>query len=623
MSLTQALNSALSGLQVTQTGLSIVASNVANAETPGYVRKTVTQVATSAGDGGLGVRVTAINRALDTLVQRQLQTETSGGAYADLRAQFYSRLQGVYGAPGSDSALETVYNNFTSAVQALSTSPDASAARTGVLTAAQTLVQQFNGMSSDIQGMRSDAELGLADAVQQANVAMRQIANINNQLGTAGTTDATSAALLDQRDNYISQLSQLMDVRVVATDQNRVSVFTNSGIQLVGAQAAQLNFDPKGALTAESQWSADPTKRSVGTISLAAPNGGAIDLIANKAIRSGQIAAYLEMRDQILPQAQAQLDELAASMSSALSDHTAGGSAVTSPPQAGFDLDIGSLSAGNRVQFSYTDNATGTQRTVTIVRVDDPKALPLPASATPNPNDRVIGLNFSGGAASVESQLNTALAGIGLQFSNPAGTTLRVLDDGAPNKIDVVSASATTTATTLTSGNAELPLFLDGSSPYTGAITASSLQSAGLAGRISVNGALLADPSRLVVYQTLPMTAAGDATRPNLIYSRLTSASLDFSPRSGIGTTTAPFSGTLASYLRQIISQQGDAATAADSLKQGQDIVVNSLQQRLNESSSVNVDTEMANLLNLQTAYSANARVMTTVRDMLNALLQM
>jgi len=61
----------------------------------------------------------------------------------------------------------------------------------------------------------------------------------------------------------------------------------------------------------------------------------------------------------------------------------------------------------------------------------------------------------------------------------------------------------------------------------------------------------------------------------------------------------------------------------ADNLKQGQDIVVNSLQQRLNDTSGVNVDTEMANLLNLQTAYSANARVMTTVRDMLNALLQM
>src|SRR5882724_6435147 len=147
MSLTQALNSALSGLQVTQAGLSIVASNVANAQTPGYVRKSVSQVATGGDDSGIGVRVTAINRELDSFIQRQLQVESSGGAYADLRAQFYDRLQDVYGSPGSDSALETVYSNFTTAVQALTTSPDASAARTGVITAAQALAQQLNSMS--------------------------------------------------------------------------------------------------------------------------------------------------------------------------------------------------------------------------------------------------------------------------------------------------------------------------------------------------------------------------------------------------------------------------------------------------------------------------------------------
>ena len=51
--------------------------------------------------------------------------------------------------------------------------------------------------------------------------------------------------------------------------------------------------------------------------------------------------------------------------------------------------------------------------------------------------------------------------------------------------------------------------------------------------------------------------------------------------------------------------------------------MVNSLQQRFNDASSVNIDEEMANLLNLQTAYGANARVMSTVRDMLDQLMKM
>src|SRR5947199_7046499 len=124
MSLSQALATAVSGLHATQAGLSIVAANVANAETPGYVRKTPAQVTTAAGDLGVGVRVAAINRELDQYIQRQLRVESSGASYADLRSEFYSRLQNVYGVPGSDSALETLFNNFMTSLQALSTSPD-------------------------------------------------------------------------------------------------------------------------------------------------------------------------------------------------------------------------------------------------------------------------------------------------------------------------------------------------------------------------------------------------------------------------------------------------------------------------------------------------------------------
>ena len=176
-----------------------------------------------------------------------------------------------------------------------------------------------------------------------------------------------------------------MDINVVQNDHNQVTVFTNSGIQLVGIAASTLAFDPQGSMTATAQWSADPTKRTVGTIVLKGPNGGDVDLIANKSIRSGKIAAYLEMRDQVLVQAQAQLDQIAAGMARALSDQTTDGTAITSGAQSGFDIDLNGLLAGNSVRLTYTDNTSGAQHTVTLVRVDDPAALPLPNSATPIP----------------------------------------------------------------------------------------------------------------------------------------------------------------------------------------------------------------------------------------------
>ncbi|MGA7683268.1 MAG: flagellar hook-associated protein FlgK [Pseudolabrys sp.] len=619
MSLTQALSTALSGLQVNQASISIVAANVANADTPGYTRKVVNQVAIG-GSASIGVRVSDIQREIDLYIQRQLRVENAGASYADTRANMYSQLQDIYGQPGADTSLEAVYNSFTSALQVLSTSPDDPGARTAVVNSAQLLTQQLNQLSGNIQSLRANAELGIADAVNKANEAMTQIASLNGQIAAGTPGDAATEALQDQRDSYIDQLSQLMDINVIPGDRGQVSIFTSNGTQLVGAQAAQLSFDAVGTITPNSKWNANPSLRGVGTITLIPPAGAPVDLIQNHAIRSGTIAAYLQMRDQDLVQAQNQLDALAAGMAQALSDKTTAGAPVSSPPQNGFSVDVGNLSAGNTVTINYTDTATSTPHTITLVRVDDPSGLPLSNTATATANDTVFGINFSGGMGSVVTQINAALTGTGMTASN-SGTVLQILDDGAANTVDVNSMSATATVTSLTGGSGEFPLFTDGSAPYTGVITGTGSERVGLAARIAVNPAVVADPSSLIAYQA--GTPAGDSTRPDFILQQLTNASLTFSPNTGIGTVSAPFTGSLTTYLRQVISQQGEAASSANNLKQGQDVVLNSLQHRFNDVSGVNVDQEMANLLSLQNSYAANARVMSAVKDMLDALINM
>ena len=619
MSLTQALNTALAGLNATQSGLSVISGNVANANTPGYVDRTVNQIAVgSGGDSGSSVDIQGINRNLNTLLQSQLWTETSGGSYADTKAQLYQQLQQVYGTPGSAGAFNTTFNSFATALQSLSTSPASYTARTAALGAAQQLTQNLNSMTSGIQLLRSQAEQGISNAVQQANQAMQTIAQINQKLSASAPQDAATATLQDQRDQAVTQLSQLMNITVAKNSNDQISVFTSSGLQLVGTQASQLKFDDRGSLWATSLWNANPAKDSAGTITLVAPDGATTDLIANKSFQSGQIAAYLEMRDQILPQAQAQIDELAAQMSQSLSDQTTSGTAAVSGSQSGFTVETSGVLPGNSVQVGYTD-ALNNPHTVTIVRVDDPAALPLPGTATANPNDQVIGVSFAGGMGSVVAQLNAAL-GSNLQFSS-SGTVLQVLNASSLSS-SVKSVSATTTATALAAGNTQLALFTDGTAPISGAITGAGSQDVGLAGRITVNSAVLADPSTLVAYQTSPATPAGDSTRPNFLLNRLTRAALTFSPATGVGTASAPFTGTLADFMSQVTSQQSQSASAAGNLQQGQDVVVNALQQRFNSESGVNIDTELSNLITLQHAYAANARVMSTVQSMFTTLMQ-
>jgi flagellar hook-associated protein 1 FlgK len=617
MGLSSALASAMSGLRANQASLSIVSSNIANAQTPGYVNQTVNQIEVASGGPGSSVLVTGVNRDLDQYVQSQLRTETSGGAYADQMSNILGQLQNVYGTPGGEGTLETSLSNFTAALQALSTSSGGQSAQSVALSAAQDLAQQLNSTTQGIQALRSGVNQDIGACVNQANAAMTAIAKINTQLQGLSPNDPAAATLEDQRDSAINTLSTLMDVRTVTDSSNEVNVFTSSGVQLVSSGlASTMSFSSPGALSPSSLYNKDPSKSGVGSLTIQLPNGGATDMVATNAISSGQIAADLKLRDQTLVQAQTQVDQLAATLSSSLSDTTTAGTAVTGPP-AGFSVDTSNVVPGNTINLTYTPNGSSTPQQITIVNIADSSALPLPNA--PNANPQVIGINFSGGMSSIVSQLNAALGSTGIQFSSTSGTTLNVSSSAFAA---VSAASTTTTASSLQDGSPQLPLFTDGSSLYTGAITAAGSQMTGLAGRITINPALLNNAAALSTYSTSPPTAAGDTTRSDYLFTQLTNATFTYSPQTGLGSTTAPFSGTITSYLQQFVSQQSNAATQATQLQQGQDVVVSTLQQKFNSTSGVNIDTEMSNLIALQNAYAANAHVMSVIQSMMNTLLQ-
>jgi flagellar hook-associated protein 1 FlgK len=622
MSLTSALSSALAGLSTTQAALSIVTSNVANAQTPGYVTRTIDQVEVAGGSAnpGAGVRDVGVNRQIDLFVQSQLRTETSGGAYADQISNVLGQLQSLYGTPGGTGTLETAYNNFTSALQALSANSGAQSTRSLALTTAQSLAQGLNTTTQGIQQLRSNAEQDIGVSVNQVNNDLTQIAKLNAQLQTLPAGDNNAATLSDQRDNAINDLSKLIDIRVVTDNTNQATVYTTSGLQLVGTQASLVSFTGQGALGPSSLWNSNPALSGAGALTLTFANGATVDLIATNSIGSGRIGADLKLRDSTLVQAQTQIDQLAATLASSLSDITTAGTAVTSGGKSGFDVDLSNVQPGNSINLTYTDTATNTPHQITIVRVDDPTALPLPNTAA-NPNDKVIGVNFQGGLASIVSQLTATIGNTNLQFSNPSGSTLRVLDNGA-GAVSVNAASTTVTTSALANGNVQLPVFTDGSTLYTGVITGRGNQQTGLAGRISVNPALISDPSKFVIFNTSPLTTAGDTTRSDFLYSQLTSGSFTFSPQTGLGSRTSPLKGTLPNYLQQFLGQQSNAAASAQQLAQGQDVVVNTLQQKFNSTSGVNMDAELSNLITLQNNYAANAHVMSVVQTMMQTLMQ-
>ncbi|MFK8032579.1 MAG: flagellar hook-associated protein FlgK [Hyphomicrobiales bacterium] len=621
MGLSSALSMALSGLNANQRGLQLAATNVANADTPGYSAKTQAQ-SVRVGDGRvIGLEAGRIQRSLDQAVQTQLRSESGSAAYADRVSSYQSRMDELLGTPGSNNALDTLFNNFTSALEGLSTTPESFVTRSEALSNGRVLASQLNGLSADIQSMRQENEDFLRQGVNEINTALQNVKRLNDQILSEAHNASGTADLQDQRDIYIDEISHYMDVRVTEDEQGGVRLATTGGALLFDRVPASLSFDARGTITPQTEYSINPDERGVGTISMTSVSGLQVDLLQPGLLRDGALAAARDLRDDVLVEAQAQLDQFAGAMAAALGNRPESGTAVTSGAASGYDLDLSGVQPGNSFSLSFTSNSNGQTQTVSFVRVDDSSKLPLDDGTTGRSDDRVVGLDYSAGAQPITTQIQAAL-GVSFSVFDQGGDVVRVLDDGASNAVTINSFDASVSTTSLTDDGVALPFFTDvGGKAFTNSLD-DIPQAKGFAGRISVNENLIEDNSRLVVYETGPDTLDGDSTRPEFLFDALTQSINSFTDQGGIGTSSAPFSGTVSSFVSQIISVRGAAAQDAQRTADSQRSVVEVLENRFAESTEVSIDEEMARLVELQTAYAANARVMQVVQEMLATVLR-
>ena len=620
-----AINTASAGLKATQAAIGVVSQNIANVGTVGYTKRTLDTVST--GVGNSGVSVGTIGRALDAASLRQLRMETSGAAYTGSLSAVRTQLDQLYGTPGSSTALDGVMNDFAQSLQALASDPTSAPARATVVTKAANLASTIGTIAQGVQDLRSATESQLGSDTVKASAYLASIATLNTQI-TGATDEGARASLLDQRDQAVTGLSAFLDIQTVDQRDGTLTVITTSGMTLVDRGAAAiLSFDGRGTLSPDSEYTDTPATRGVGTISATTPGGSKIDLIATRAIRSGSLAAGIELRDTVLPQAQRQLDELAAGLSRSLSDRSAVGTAVTAGTSRGFDIDLDGLKAGNAVTVSVRD-AAGTQRNLVLMPYTSDPAPKIDPQDINDPTASIIPIKLTGTNAGLRDAIQTALgASFGVTSQPSAGTGgLRIVSDpskGAPTLLGI-SAGVTQLKgpDDVQSGATQIPLFVDGNKKgilYTGSFDGGS-QLTGFAQRISVNQAVVSNTATLVTLSS--KTLASDASRPQYLYQALTGASRTFAAASGIGGVAAPYTASVQDFAQRIIDAQGAGAASAQDLDEGQGIALATAQARVASVSGVSIDEEMSKLVQLQTAYSANARVLTAARDLLDTLLR-
>lgn len=612
MGLSVTLSNALSGMKIGQNALDVLSGNVANAGTPGYHKRSIS-VIDSLGAKSTYARQGALTRTFNQSLQQHYTRSVSDSSFASVRAGYLDRLQTLFGMPGTTGSLDSVFSAFETSLTSLTSSPDNFANRADTVQKAQELAGALNRLSGDVQSLRQEVEAKISTSVADINNQLQSLEKINNRLADQGIDPSSRATLLDQRDRLIGTLSEQMDLRVSYRSDDTVALMTRSGVGILDGRASIITFESAGQLAATSLFNPTDAKSGVGKLSITTGAGLKIDLVKQNVLTSGELAGLIQLRDNDLVQAQDQLDEIAAGLAMSMSTKTTTGTQVTSGASAGFEVDIANLQNGNEFSFTYIQG--GVSKTVRVLNVADPTKLPL--DYIDSNGARVVGVDFSAGPSSVAAKVQTAV-GSGLAVS-ATGTSIRVMDDGALGNTDVKSMQSRATVTLPQGGDLGINLFVDyGNTSFTNALDNNG-QKLGFASRISVNTAISTD-NRLLVQYT-PGTAMGDSSRADQLLSNLDTLRFAGGTGSVSGSAGSRLAGTVSDLISQTINAIGNVASSAGSEAETQEMTLDALGNRLESEYGVDIDEEMARLMELQNAFAANARVMSVAQELIKDLM--
>lgn len=303
MSLTSAISNALSGLGATSLAAEIVSSNLSNASNAAYAKREVSLVSNLNG----GVQVTGVQRQRDAAVQASVNGQSAQVAAAEVRTQAFTAVDAAIGTVGETGSLTTALDDMQSAIISAAAQPESDVRLEQVIYAAQDLATQFNAVGEAIQSERLSADEAVARDVETVNDVLSQIEKLNKQIVSTKANGRGAATLLDQRDEAVATLSELIPVRTLERDNGSIALVSRGGQVLLDGKAVTLEFTPVQVTDAEMTFDS-------GALSGISIVGRGDDDISDRLL-GGRIAANLQVRDNVMPQA---ADDLAGARQSLL-----------------------------------------------------------------------------------------------------------------------------------------------------------------------------------------------------------------------------------------------------------------------------------------------------------------
>jgi flagellar hook-associated protein 1 FlgK len=639
--ISNAINTALSGLELFEAGITAVSNNLANQSTPGYAVESVDAQAApgAAGQPGNGVTTATVTRAASGFAASLLNTATTQNAAAQAQA---TNLTSLSNALTNNGDVQSAINQFFQDVSTLAANPTSAAQRQTVLADAGTVVGTFQSGSTTLTAVAASATETLNQSVSTANNLLTQLAKIN----TALQTSPNQAGLLDQQQAALASLSSLIGSSAIVQPNGAV-ILTSGGTVLLDQSGPQTISVVPGTATAAP----GVTVGKGATVLPAGSTDGAIGSAA------ATYSAALAANQSLSAAAAVFATQVNVAQAQGLTATGAAGPAIFAVPAPSVTANS-SNSGGAAVTAALTNPAAlpidGGPFTLTYsaasgyTALDQASGVRYPATGTP-PAFAGLTLSITGAPADGDSfTVNPApLAGSGIAVAVSATGDLAAADpyvatagtlqaDGsiADDNAGTIVAGADNVASAPAAGAAvvgaayygqNLQVTFSSATAYTVATTAAP-------GVAIANGTLGAAGGTIAVaypagpaggtYWQLPLTGAPAAGDTLTLTPGGSSSGSNATRIAAIWTNTGTTTqGTLQQAVVGLATGLGANAQAAQDLASATAGQVTTATTNLSNVAGVNTDAQAVILTNYQQAYQAAAQAISAAHTAFESLI--
>lgn len=428
MSINAILNNGLSALLANQAALRTTSSNIANVNTPDYVRRTVQFQSQNAGGVLAGVEMSSVRRSVDQFLAAERWSAASSAGANDASARFLDQLQKTMGGVADRRDPASRLAAMSEGLAQLSADPTSLTARASLIQKMKDFTQGISDLSASVQDLRAKADAEIGDAVTRVNGLVDRIAALNAPIQRATLQGDSASALTDERDAAVRELASLIDIRVDQGSTGRINVTTPTGFTLVSEGTAEATHIDLSAVSAETVFSGMSVVRRNPLTGVQIGPAEPFE----RHITGGALRGLLELRDVTLPNIAAEIGALAASTAEAYNAaHNA--SSAWPAPAALTGRDTGLLATDSLGFTGKTSLAVVDAQGKLVRRID------VDFSAGTLSVDGGAASAIGGTIGSFTSALNTALAGAGtasftngtLALSATGGNGIAVSQDAA------------------------------------------------------------------------------------------------------------------------------------------------------------------------------------------------